>query len=114
VPDSGQKFVNWTGDASGTQNPLNVLINQGKVITANFTSEPLLRVDRPGLEGLTPTGFRLTVVSDPPSVHQILGSTNLSLWETLGIVTNNFGEAQFTDGGATNLQRRFYKAAPWP
>ncbi len=112
VPGSGQSFLNWSGDASGTQNPINVLMNQSKVITANFTSEPILRVDRTGLEGLTPAGFRLTVVSDPPSVHQILGSTNLSLWELLGTVTNNFGEAQFTDGGATNLPRRFYKAVP--
>ncbi len=112
VSDSGQSFLNWSGDASGTQNPLNISMTQSKVITANFTSEPLLRVDRAGLEGLTPAGFRLTVVSDPPSVHQILGSTNLSLWEFLGTVTNNFGEAQFTDGGATNRPFRFYKAAP--
>jgi hypothetical protein len=30
----------------------------------------------------------------------------------LGLVTNSFGETQMTDGSATNLPHRFYKAVP--
>ncbi|HEU0040596.1 MAG TPA: hypothetical protein VFR76_15125, partial [Verrucomicrobiae bacterium] len=80
--------------------------------TAHFTSRPFLRADRPGVEGLTPDGFRLTVVSDPQSVHQILASTNLNAWTVVGMVTNNFGEVQFADTNAAGFPSRFYQAAP--
>jgi hypothetical protein len=112
VPDSGQSFLSWSGDASGTQNPLTVSMAQSRVITANFSSQPRLRVDRPGVEGLTPAGFRFTVVSDPQSAHEIRASTNLSAWVGLGRVTNDFGEVQFTDTNAAGSSRRFYQAAP--
>jgi len=112
VPDSGQSFVNWSGDASGTQNPLVVSMAQSRVITANFSSRPWLRVDRPGVEGFTPAGFRLTLVSDPQTAHEIRASSNLSHWTGLGRVTNDFGEVQFTDTNALNAPARFYQAAP--
>ncbi|MFZ3275244.1 MAG: ice-binding family protein [Lutibacter sp.] len=38
TPDSGYEFLNWTGDATGTNNPLTVLMNGNKNITANFTA----------------------------------------------------------------------------
>jgi hypothetical protein len=114
VPNSGQAFLKWSGDAAGAQNPLNVLMNQSKVINANFSSAPYLRTDRPGLEGLRPNGFRLTLVGAPPSVFQIVGTTNLSAWVNLGVITNSSGEVQFLDSGATNLNSRFYRAAPAP
>jgi len=112
APDPGESFLNWTGDASGIQNPLTLSMSQDKAIIANFTSRPFLRVNRPGVEGLSSDGFRLTLNSDPQSTWQILGSTNLSLWETIGAITNSFGEAQFTDPGAPDFSMRFYKAAP--
>jgi hypothetical protein len=38
--DSGWFFASWSGDASGSTNPLNVMINSNKVITANFQLIP--------------------------------------------------------------------------
>jgi hypothetical protein len=35
--NSGYSFTSWSGDATGTTNPLSVLMNADKVITANFT-----------------------------------------------------------------------------
>jgi len=112
VADSGQSFLNWSGDASGTQNPLLVSMSQSRVITANFSSRPWLRADRPGVEGWTPAGFRLTVVSDPQTAHEIRASTNLNNWTGLGRVTNDFGEVQFTDTNAPIVPAKFYQAAP--
>ena len=112
VPDAGQTFLSWSGDASGSQNPLPLTMTAAKVITANFTARPALRVDRPGLEGLTPAGFRLTLVSDPTSVYQLFGSTNLTAWNYLATITNLNGELQFTDPTATNASEKFYKATP--
>src|SRR5205085_2032246 len=41
-PDGGQSFAGWSGDAAEAQNPLSLLMNQSKVITANFTRQPRL------------------------------------------------------------------------
>jgi hypothetical protein len=112
VPDAGQGFVGWSGDASGPANPLPFTMTSAKVITATFTSRPSLRADRPGLEGLTPESFRFTLVSDPAPVYDIWGSTNLSFWEKAGTVTNTFGEVQFTDPAARGSAMKFYQARP--
>jgi hypothetical protein len=39
VPASGWKFSHWNGSATGTQNPLQLLVNSNKTLTATFTSE---------------------------------------------------------------------------
>jgi uncharacterized repeat protein (TIGR02543 family) len=38
TPDSGFEFIGWTGDATGTANPLTVIVNTNMSITANFAS----------------------------------------------------------------------------
>lgn len=38
TPSSGEQFLGWAGDASGTTNPLTVIMNANKSITANFSS----------------------------------------------------------------------------
>lgn len=38
TPATGYTFTEWTGDETGTQNPLSVIMNSNKVITANFTA----------------------------------------------------------------------------
>ena len=112
TPDAGQSFLNWSDDASGTQNPLTVSLTQSKTITANFSNRSLLRTDRTGLEGWLPDGFRFTLVGDPLSACEIFASTNLNSWTSLGILTNAFGEIQFTDTNASSFRFRFYKSAP--
>ncbi|MDD3721461.1 MAG: ice-binding family protein [Lutibacter sp.] len=37
TPNSGYEFTSWSGDAAGTDNPLTVLMNANKNITANFS-----------------------------------------------------------------------------
>jgi uncharacterized repeat protein (TIGR02543 family) len=37
TPDVGWSFVNWTGDATGTTNPVSVTMNSNKSVTANYT-----------------------------------------------------------------------------
>ncbi|MDI6765831.1 MAG: choice-of-anchor D domain-containing protein [Bacteroidota bacterium] len=36
VPIVGYQFVNWSGDTSGTTNPISIVMNSNKNITANF------------------------------------------------------------------------------
>jgi hypothetical protein len=38
-PSTGYRFVSWSGDAVGTTNPISVLMNSKKTITATFVKE---------------------------------------------------------------------------
>jgi len=109
VPDVGQAFLGWSGDASGTNNPVAVTMDQSEMITANFTKSSTLSTPA-DLAGFTPTGFRVFVTGGFGAAYQILSSTNLTDWSLVGEVTNSFGTFQFTDPAATNLPACFYRA----
>jgi len=44
TPANGYRFLNWGTDASGSVNPLNMVINNNKIITANFIKQYSLTV----------------------------------------------------------------------
>jgi len=47
--DAGYEFTSWSGDASGTDNPLTVSMNSNKTITANFIrTQYTLSIDKIG------------------------------------------------------------------
>jgi hypothetical protein len=112
TPDSGQSFVNWSGDASGTQNPLMITLDQSKVVTANFTDGFEYRMNRQYGEGAGSSGFRFTILSGPESVYEVFSSTNLTSWTSMGLFTNHTGEMQVLDSDATNVPRKFYRIQP--
>jgi hypothetical protein len=109
VPDVAQNFLGWSGDGKGSDNPLTVLMEASKTITANFTKRPTLRVGTP-LEGLVEDGFRLTLQGEFHTRYSILGSTNLFDWIEAGTVTNAYGTVQHTDPTGTHLPWWFYRA----
>ena len=45
TPNAGWYFANWSGDANGSVNPLNVVMNTNLVITGNFLAFPHLYFD---------------------------------------------------------------------
>lgn len=112
IPDLGQRFLGWGGDASGTQILIPVTMNQSRVITASFTAAPVLRVNPQLGEGPGPDGFRFGLLGDPNSIYQIYWSSNLTQWGSLGYVTNQVSEMQVLDSAATNSPQRFYRIAP--
>jgi len=50
-PAIGYVFDSWSGDASGSVNPLNVTMDGNKVITANFTLIPTYTLTASGVHG---------------------------------------------------------------
>jgi hypothetical protein len=44
IPDSGRTFMGWGGNATGTDNPLTVIMDSDKFITANFNMEYTLTI----------------------------------------------------------------------
>ena len=112
MADPGQSFLGWSGDASGTQNPLSLIMTQSKVVNANFTGSASVQLDRAKGDGLTSAGFRFSILSDPQLAWRVRGSSNLTSWQSLGTVTNSSTEVQFTDPEALNSARRFYQVLP--
>ena len=39
-PAPGRTFINWSGAATGTNNPRPITMNENKTVTANFGGEP--------------------------------------------------------------------------
>ena len=111
MPDSGQSFDGWGGDAGGTQNPLAVIMDKSKTIYANFTHNANLRVNGGGLK---PEGFIFTLTGDFGAVYQIQSTTNLSNWVNLVTLTNTYGTLQVADPGASNLNSQFYRSFLMP
>jgi hypothetical protein len=113
TPSAGQKFLGWTGDASGSQNPLPLVMNQSKLIYANFSHGATLSVSN-RYDGLKPEGFVMTITGDNGGRYQVEASSNLVQWSPLGMVTNYYGTADFEDYSASVLSRSFYRAVLLP
>lgn len=110
TPDTNQMFTGWSGDASGTANPLNVTMNQSKSITANFTKNPKLSA-KVEPSTLATEGLYLVLSGEPGEIYSVQKSTNLVNWSEVGFVTNVYGTVQINDVPPTNSNEQFYRAA---
>ena len=95
LPD--QTFLHWSGDASGTQNPLLVSLDGSKTITAEFSRNSLLSIESDSdgvveldLEGILGDAYRVETSSD------------FTTWTTFATLTNFFEYAIWTDRAATS------------
>jgi uncharacterized repeat protein (TIGR03803 family) len=106
---TNQTFLGWSGDAVGLQNPFSLALTQSKVITANFSSRPILSV-RPPLDGMVEQGFRFSLIGELGATNRIDASFNSSSWVPIGWITNEFGTSQFMDTSAVTNPAQFYRA----
>ncbi len=112
IPEPGQRFTGWSGDALATNHNTSLVLDATKVIIANFTRSPRLFIDACGC-GFGPDGFRLHLSGEFGVQYEVEISGTLSDWEPLLTVTNSFGISQFTDPHPM-LLRRFYRAVAPP
>ena len=96
VSAPGWKFSHWNGSVMGTQNPLQLLINSNKTLTATFTSETKYRIlvysDEPDETG------NYTFNNQPP----VKALSNLGLNYTYGVFTDEF-MSKLANGGPWDL-----------
>ena len=113
-PEAGQTFLGWSGDASGTNNPLSLLMNQSRRVTANFTAHPRLEV-RTCPDGRREDVMPVIVTGQAGAAYAVEASTNLAgAWAVARSVTNTFGTFQFLDTNAASAARRFFRAVQLP
>ena len=57
IPDAGYEFDSWSGDVTGTSNPVSVTMNTNKSVTANFVAIPTYILTVTSLNGsVSPPG----------------------------------------------------------
>lgn len=97
VPSEGGKFLHWSGDISGTENPITVTLDSNKQIVAVFEAGFQLNVTA-GADGK----LNLSSTSAASGI-QVQVSTDLETWTTLGPLEQN---SQVTPGIEG---RKFYR-----
>lgn|GEM_PF-932053 len=113
TPETNQVFLGWSGDASGTQNPLTISMGPSKTIYANFSK--IYNFGFTPLTGLgLKAGFQLNLTGEIPVAYRFDASTNLTNWLPLITLTNYTGTLQYKDTNATNFNLRFYRGVPLP
>ena len=107
-PFPGQAFLGWSGDASGTQNPLTVTVTTNQTITATFTHRLGLAIQKwPG-----PThhrGFLLLLAGEDGNTCLVQTAPDLADWQPLTTLTISNTAVQFIDVAVTNHSPRFYR-----
>lgn len=94
TPNAGYTFTSWSGDATGSTNPLSVAMSANKNITANFTAIP------PATYTLNITSNNGTVTKSPNQVNYNTGTT-VQLTATAA-AAYRFGSWSGDASGSTN------------
>ena len=119
TPNSGYAFTSWSGDATGSTNPLTVTMDANKNITANFTLTPSIGPGQInlGLAGnfamLTKTGISTTGIT---SVQGDIGVSPAAATSItgFGLIMDATGQFSTAPGTVTGKVYAADYAAPTP
>jgi uncharacterized repeat protein (TIGR02543 family) len=103
IPDAGFAFVGWSGDATGSVNPITILMDTNKSITASFIAPPVIN----SIQQLPDGRFQLQATGSP--AHYAVESTSdFSNWSELANFTTASPSFDYTDT-ETNVSSRYYR-----
>jgi len=106
---NGYQFANWSGDASGSMNPLVVTMDTNKIIMANFVSG--VSLPRLMSSSISNGIFRFTLQGVIGSDYGVQVSSDLVRWVSLSTNTiPPIGSLALTDPLPTGQRERFYRA----
>jgi len=113
VSNPGEFFIEWSGDISGYQNPLTVVMNQSHEIVAHFSLNDFLSLSLYD-SGAADAGVELDINCQIGQHFRLDSATNLNLWAPLMDATNTAGILRYLDPGVTNQPAKFYRAVLLP
>ena len=106
LPDIDQVFLGWTGDASDSTNPLRVMMDASKTLTARFA--PGVKF-QPALSKFDTNGFLLLIRGQPGFAFGLQASSDLLEWDWVATLTNVDGNLLYQHHAATNQPMLFYR-----
>jgi hypothetical protein len=114
TPTNTGSFINgvWAGNVAVLEAATNMYLVATDSLGRSGSSSPFQVVSNSVITQVTllPGGsIQITLAGSSGDIYRVLGSTNLLNWQTIASVTNVTGTVQFTDPGATNFNRRFYR-----
>lgn len=78
TPNEGFIFNNWSGDISGSENPVNITMDNNKTVTAIFSLEPVDTI--PSTEGVWFTPYAVNSSNDMKRVNNLIDGNPESMW----------------------------------
>ena len=110
VPKANQRFLSWSGNAAGTDNPLIVVMDGNRVITANFIpGSTQLRLTVPVFDPIR--GLEFSLIGEPSRTFVIEYSEDLRTWNRLDTISLGAGGTrEVGDPEALNSPQHFYRA----
>ena len=110
VPDTDQVFLDWSGAASSRTNPISLLMDASKVVTARFRQAVRFH---PVPHARDSNGFTLSFSGQPGITFELQTSSNLVDWMPITSLLNETGKVSFIHADATNHSALFYRVL-WP
>jgi uncharacterized repeat protein (TIGR02543 family) len=106
TPGAGYQFASWSGSATGTANPLTVIMNGPKTITANFTLGlvgVLIDSNVAAAFSVSDAGCPAGTYTAPAAVSWIAGSTcSITAGSPQGGPDTRWVFSRWSDGSTTN------------
>ncbi len=106
VPDADRVFLGWSGDANSRTNPLTLLMDSSKVVTARFGHAVRFL---PAASGWAGNGFTLSFTGQIGAAYELQASWNFVDWMSVAPLLNETGRVSFTHADAFNFPTLFYR-----
>ncbi len=106
VPDADRVFLGWTGDATARTNPLSLLMDGSKIVTARFGQAVRFL---PTSNQWSTDGFSLTITGQVGFTYELQKSPNFVDWTAVTTLFNETGRVTFLHTEALAAPASFYR-----
>ncbi len=106
LPDADHIFLGWSGGSTTRMNPVSLLMDASKVVTARFGQAVRFL---PSLNKWSGSGLSLSFTGQVGAAYELQASSNFVDWMSLAPLLNETGRVTFIHGGAVNTPEMFYR-----
>lgn len=106
VPDADRVFLGWSGDATSRTNPLSLLMDGSKVVTARFGRAVRFQ---PVPGAWDSGGFAVAFTGETGASYELQSSSNFVDWTSVAGLLNETGRVTFVHGDARSVPMLFYR-----